>query len=166
MADIQRMGGSFEGPEPSRPFLRPHRHCACLYDGDYTMEVNVYSKGHGRLFLRLDGYRPCHNPDEVISSIGYDPDSDLDNPADSVFCSHGAGTIVKWDQVETHMDLDCVLRLDAESSEAPSAPRLSRSSDSPEVLDQESCWRFLSAHMAPLNPGTYNLKRLLVVRKN
>lgn len=137
MADIQRMGGSFEGPEPSGHSSVLTGTAPVSTMGDYTMEVNVYSKGHGRLFLRLDGYRPCHNPDEVISSIGYDPDSDLDNPADSVFCSHGAGTIVKWDQVETHMDLDCVLRLDAESSEAPSAPRLSRSSDSPEVLDRE-----------------------------
>lgn len=103
MADIQRMGGSFEGPEPSGHSSVLTGTAPVSTMGDYTMEVNVYSKGHGRLFLRLDGYRPCHNPDEVISSIGYDPDSDLDNPADSVFCSHGAGTIVKWDQVETHM---------------------------------------------------------------
>lgn len=84
-----------------------------------------------RLFLQVEGYRPCHNPEEVIADIGYDPDSDLDNPADSVFCSHGAGTIVKWDQVEQHMDLDSGLRFDAEPDADTAAPRPARSDGSP-----------------------------------
>ena len=137
MADIQRMGGSFEGPEPvgDRSLLTGTAPVSAM--GDYAMAVNVYSKGHGRLFLQVDGYRPCHNPEEVIASIGYDPDSDLDNPADSVFCSHGTGVIVKWDQVEAHMDLDCVLRLDNDAETTAPTPRATRADDSPEGLDRE-----------------------------
>ena len=99
MADIQRMDGTFEGPEPlgDRSVLTGAAPVSTM--GDYAREVSVYTRGYGRLFLQVEGYRPCHNPEEVIADIGYDPDSDLDNPADSVFCSHGAGTIVKWDQV-------------------------------------------------------------------
>ena len=137
MADIQRMDGTFEGPEPlgDRSVLTGAAPVSTM--GDYAREVSVYTRGYGRLFLQVEGYRPCHNPEEVIADIGYDPDSDLDNPADSVFCSHGAGTIVKWDQVEQHMDLDSGLRFDAEPDADTAAPRPARSDGSPEHLDRE-----------------------------
>ena len=137
MADIQRMDGTFEGPEPlgDRSVLTGAAPVSTM--GDYAREVSVYTRGYGRLFLQVEGYRPCHNPEEVIADIGYDPDSDLDNPADSVFCSHGAGTIVKWDQVEQHMDLDSGLRFDAEPDADTAAPHPARSDGSPEHLDRE-----------------------------
>ena len=70
------------------------------------MEVVSYTRGRGHLGLTLDGYRPCHNAQEVIAAIGYEPEHDLDNPADSVFCAHGAGFVVPWDQVRSHMHVD------------------------------------------------------------
>ena len=70
------------------------------------MEVVSYTRGRGHLSLTLDGYRPCHNAQEVIAAIGYEPEHDLDNPADSVFCAHGAGFVVPWDQVRSHMHVD------------------------------------------------------------
>ena len=72
----------------------------------YPMEVVSYSRGRGHLNLTLDGYRPCHNAAEVIEAVSYEPEHDLDNPADSVFCSHGAGFVVPWEQVRSHMHVD------------------------------------------------------------
>ena len=69
-------------------------------------EVVSYTRGRGHLNLTLDGYRPCHNAAEVIEAVGYEPEHDLDNPADSVFCSHGAGFVVPWEQVRSHMHVD------------------------------------------------------------
>lgn len=70
---------------------------------DYQKEVAAYTKGHGRLFCTFSGYAPCHNAEEVIESIGYDSERDLDNPTGSVFCAHGAGFIVNWNQVKEYM---------------------------------------------------------------
>ena len=136
ISDIQQRKGSFDGPVPAgdRSLLTGSAPVSTM--GGYATEVNIYTKGHGRLFLQVEGYRPCHNPEEVIAAIGYDPDSDLDNPADSVFCSHGAGTIVKWDQVEEHMHLERCLRPDRPEEESAPARRTRRASD-PDHLDKE-----------------------------
>ena len=72
----------------------------------YPMEVVSSTRGRGHLNLTLDGYRPCHNAAEVIEAVDYEPEHDLDNPADSVFCSHGAGFVVPWEQVRSHMHVD------------------------------------------------------------
>ncbi|MBO5353655.1 MAG: NYN domain-containing protein, partial [Lachnospiraceae bacterium] len=69
----------------------------------YSMQVTSYTKGTGHFFCTLKGYYPCHNTEEVVEQIGYHPEEDMRNPADSVFCSHGAGVIIPWDQVKEHM---------------------------------------------------------------
>ncbi len=105
MADVRRMKGSFEPPE-SNPNMSVLRGSApAVYMQDYSREVVRYTKGKGRLVCSLKGYEPCHNAEEVISAIAYDPDSDLQNPCGSVFCSHGAGFNVKWDEVKRYMHL-------------------------------------------------------------
>ena len=68
--------------------------------GNYQRDVISYTKGRGRLTLSLSGYEPCHNAEEVIAASGYDFDSDLQDPAGSVFCSHGAGFVVPWNEVK------------------------------------------------------------------
>ena len=73
---------------------------------DYAGEVISYTRGEGRLFCTSDGYEPCHNEDEIVASVGYDPESDLDNPPHSVFCAHGAGFTVHWSEVERYKHLD------------------------------------------------------------
>ena len=110
MNDVQRMYGSFEPPEQTAE--------ACILTGtapvsemrDYSKELLQYTHGKGKLSLTLRGYEPCHNADEVIAAVGYDPDADVLNPCDSVFCSHGAGHTVKWNEVKNHMHLSGVLR--------------------------------------------------------
>ena len=108
MSDVQRMEGSFDPPE-----TEPDGQTATLTGfapvaamRSYPMEVVSYTRGRGHLNLTLDGYRPCHNAAEVIEAVGYEPEHDLDNPADSVFCSHGAGFVVPWEQVRSHMHVD------------------------------------------------------------
>lgn len=105
MTDVEKMHGSLNGPfmEGNYSVLTGSAPVACMQN--YQKEVNAYSRGEGKLTLTLGGYKPCHNTDEVCEQSGYDPDRDTRNPASSVFCAHGAGFIVEWDQVEEYMHL-------------------------------------------------------------
>lgn len=109
MSDIQRMCGSFNAPETEGEFsiISGTAPVATMYD--YSREVMQYTHGKGKLICSLKGYEPCHNTDEVVESIGYDCDADTDNPCDSVFCSHGAGYTVKWNEVKSRMHLPSIL---------------------------------------------------------
>lgn len=105
MTDIQRMYGIFGNPETGieTSVIKGTAPVSTMHD--YAREVMQYTHGKGRLSCSLKGYEPCHNADEIISKIGYDCDADTENPCDSVFCSHGAGYVVKWDEVKSHMHL-------------------------------------------------------------
>ena len=78
---------------------------------DYTRELIAYTRGEGKLFCTFDGYRPCHNQDEVVASVGYDPTADLENTPHSVFCAHGAGFVVPWNEVDAYKHLDVEISL-------------------------------------------------------
>ena len=106
MSDIQRMEGTFDPPESGEETAVLTGFAPVSTMRSYPMEVVSYTRGRGHLSLTLDGYRPCHNAQEVVAAIGYEPEHDLDNPADSVFCAHGAGFVVPWDQVRSHMHVD------------------------------------------------------------
>ena len=106
MTDIQRMEGSFDPPESGEEAAVLTGFAPVATMRSYPMEVVGYTRGRGHLTLTLDGYRPCHNAAEIIEAVGYEPERDLDNPADSVFCAHGAGFVVPWDQVRSHMHVD------------------------------------------------------------
>ena len=102
MADVQRMCGSFNAPETlpeSENTVRLTGRLPVAAARGYAREVAAYTHGLGRWAVLPAGYDACHNTDEVLAAAGYDPDADTDNPADSVFCSHGAGYLVKWDEV-------------------------------------------------------------------
>jgi len=118
MSDIQRMYGSFNPPHSNGEFSVITGTAPVSEMGSYTKEVTQYTHGKGRLICTLKGYEPCHNADEVIQAIGYDCDSDVDNPCDSVFCSHGAGYTVKWNDVPICMHLSSVLSPKNEEEEA------------------------------------------------
>ena len=119
MSDIRRMSGFFEPPEVIGEHSVLSGTAPVSTMRDYPAEVLQYTKGRGRLSCTLKGYETCHNSDEVISSIGYDPDADTDNPCDSVFCSHGAGHNVRWDEVKSHMHLSAALNSRAPAQTAP-----------------------------------------------
>ena len=117
MADVQRMCGSFEAPETSGGTVRLTGRLPVATARGYAREVAAYTHGLGRWAVLPAGYDACHNADEIVSAAGYDPDADVENPADSVFCAHGAGYLVKWDEVpaRAHLSTGLERRLNGET---------------------------------------------------
>lgn len=113
MTDIQRMNGTFEGPEAENDQAVLTGSAPVSEMRGYQKEFAAYTGGFGRLFCTLKGYDVCHDAENVVEEINYDPDSDIDNTADSVFCAHGAGFIVPWYQVEEYMHVESTMK-DAE----------------------------------------------------
>ena len=109
MTDIQRMSGSFDTPLQDGEIAILTGSAPVVTMRDYQTEVISYTKGRGRLSCTLEGYKPCHNQEEVVKEVGYDSERDLDNPTGSVFCAHGVGFVVKWDEVENYMHLQSTL---------------------------------------------------------
>lgn len=118
LTDIQRMAGEFQTPDTEGDFAVITGSAPVSEMRDYQLEVTSYTKGRGRLFCTLKGYARCHNAEEVIEQIGYDSEGDLDNPTGSVFCAHGAGFHVSWDQVPDHMHLEYVWTPEAEKEKS------------------------------------------------
>ena len=114
ITDIRAMSGDFDPPEAvgTESVLRGLVPASEV--GDYADTLAAYTQGRGRLQLTLHGYEPCHNTQAVVASLGYDPEADLDNTPDSVFCAHGAGFTVKWDQVKDYMHLESGLQEEKE----------------------------------------------------
>ena len=126
ITDIQRREGTFDPPETGleTAVLTGTAPVATLRD--YPVELAGYTHGRGRISLTPVGYRPCHNAAQVIAESGYQPQHDLDNPADSVFCAHGAGFVVSWADVRSHMHVDSgwgKSQLPADAAPAPSPRR-------------------------------------------
>ncbi len=116
ITDLQRLGASFEPPETEGEFAVLTGHGPVAGLGEYPRELAEYTRGLGRFFCSFRNYAPCMAPETVIAEADYNPEADLENSADSVFCSHGAGFAVKWRDVPQHMHLPAVLR------PAPSEP--------------------------------------------
>ena len=108
--DIQKMEGTFEGPEADGDMQVLKGKAPVSLMSGYMAEVNAYSGGLGRLSCNLYGYMPCHNGKEVVENTGYNPDKDTENPAGSIFCSHGSGFYVPWDEVRNYMHLEAVYK--------------------------------------------------------
>ncbi len=120
MTDIRRMSGTFDAPASEGDMSILAGQVPASELGDYAREVTAYSRGRGHLSLSLHGYAPCHNQEEVVAAAGYDPESDLENPPDSVFCSHGAGFVVPWREVPDFAHGESGLSL-PEEEDAPEA---------------------------------------------
>lgn len=105
MADIQRMGGSFELPQTRGDLSLIAGKAPVSEMKGYMAEVNSYTRGYGHLSCSVAGYETCHDAEKVMEEIGYRVDEDTENTADSVFCSHGAGYLVPWDQVDDHVHI-------------------------------------------------------------
>ena len=127
MSDLQARFANFEleASDTERTSIRGRGPVSTLFD--YTREVIAYTRGEGRLFCTSDGYEPCHDQDDIVANIGYDPESDLENPPHSVFCAHGAGFTVHWSEVDSYKHLEVDLN-DSSISESiiPKASTLAR----------------------------------------
>lgn len=119
LADMPRLHAEFEPPasEGDMSLISGKAPVAALRG--YAREVAAYTRGRGQLSCLPGGYAPCHNTDEVIAASGYDIDADTANTADSIFCSHGAGVLVRWDEVPEHMHIPSVLARDERLSRGP-----------------------------------------------
>ena len=111
MTDLQNKGAQFEieASDEEMTVLCGRAPVSELHD--YTKELIAYTRGQGRLFCTSDGYDPCHNQSEIVSAVGYDPEADLDNSPHSVFCAHGAGFVVPWNEVDQYKHLDASISL-------------------------------------------------------
>ena len=119
LADMPRLHAEFDPPasEGDMALISGKAPVAALRG--YAREVAAYTRGRGQLSCLPGGYAPCHNTDEVIAASGYDIDADTANTADSIFCSHGAGVLVRWDEVPEHMHIPSVLARDERLSRGP-----------------------------------------------
>lgn len=127
MTDLQRMSGELQPPNSTDGETEFTGSAPVSELRGYQSEVNSYTRGKGRLVCIPGGYRPCHNADEVITEIGYDCDADTENSADSVFCSHGAGVLVPWNEAPARMHVDSGLRFgenDREEKEQVVTPQM------------------------------------------
>ena len=106
MTDLQRMDAEFSSPDQNMNETVIEGSIPAATVRGYQSEVSAYTKGKGRMTCIPDGYRPCRNPDEVIEKCGYNAEADMDNPPDSVFCSHGAGFGVKWYDVPDYAHIN------------------------------------------------------------
>jgi len=106
MNDVQRMKGTFEDPQTYGEISVLTGTAPVVNMNGYQSEVISYSRGRGRLACRFKCYQPCHNEEEIIEAYGYDSEHDLENPTGSVFCAHGAGFYVDWQQVADYAHVD------------------------------------------------------------
>ncbi len=113
LTDLERMKGSFEPPKPKGDMMVLMGSAPAAAMRGYQIEVASYTRGRGMLSCGFKGYEPCHNAEEVIASLGYDPEKDLENPSGSIFCAHGAGYQVSWDQVKRHMHVESTLETES-----------------------------------------------------
>ena len=137
MADLDRMQGEFSAPEQDGSIALLTGTAPVSTMRNYQRDVISYTKGRGRLTLSLSGYEPCHNAEEVITASGYDFDSDLQDPAGSVFCSHGAGFVVPWDEVKQYMHV-----------ESPLAKQLAKEQQERELREADERLKAMAADVA------------------
>ncbi len=137
MTDIQGMGGNVDAPEQEGDLTVLTGFAPVAGLRDYWQDVTAYTRGRGRLSCTVRGYEPCKNQAEIVETIGYDPERDADNPADSVFCSHGAGVNVKWNEVFDHMHVQSGIDLSPKQEAQPTEPARRRAQGGSIEQDKE-----------------------------
>ena len=123
ISDVRAMNGEIDSPEDAGGMMRLEGAAPVAGMNEYMQELLAYTHGRGRLSLTPGGYRPCREQQKIADAIGYEPERDTDNPADSVFCSHGAGVNIPWDQVKDYMHLESCLKPPVEETAPIAAPR-------------------------------------------
>lgn len=119
ISDVQKMSGTFDSPQQDGENSILVGEAPVSEINSYNSTLINFTRGKGRIVLSFQGYKPCHNRQQIIDEKGYNPESDLENTPDSVFCSHGAGFIVKWDEVKNKMHLPSFLKEKREQAERP-----------------------------------------------
>ncbi len=123
ISDVRAMNGEIDSPEDAGGMMRLEGAAPVAGMNEYMQELLAYTHGRGRLSLTSGGYRACRDQQKIVDAIGYEPERDTDNPADSVLCSHGAGVNIPWDQVKDYMHLESCLKPPVEETAPAAAPR-------------------------------------------
>ena len=151
ISDVRLMSGTFSSPETHGDMAVLTGRAPVATMRDYPAEVAAYTRGRGRISCSVAGYDTCHNAQEVIAESGYDPTRDLDNTPDSVFCAHGAGTVIPWDRVRDYMHIDTGFGK-AETQTPPPAPRMFRRRFD---LDDRELEEILQREFGPIRRAQY-----------
>ncbi len=123
ISDVRAMNGEIDSPEDAGGMMRLEGAAPVAGMNEYMQELLAYTHGRGRLSLTPGGYRACRDQQKIVDAIGYEPERDTDNHADSVFCSHGAGVNIPWNQVKDYMHLESCLKPPVEETAPAAAPR-------------------------------------------
>lgn len=110
MSDVGKMHGTFRQQPDDGEMSAIEGICPVASMAGYGTEFAAFTKGRGRMTLSFCGYEPCHNESEVVKNCKYDPDADVENTADSVFCAHGSGFVVPWNEVAKHVHVDTSIK--------------------------------------------------------
>ena len=148
ISDIRAMNGSFESPENEGEMLILRGEAPASAMNGYQEELMSYTRGRGRLFLRPAGYQPCKGQDKIVKEMGYDPEADLENTPDSVFCAHGGGFPVKWNQVELYMHLESTLKTGSEPVQERKIPNI--------TIDERELEAIMEREFGPIRRPQYS----------
>lgn len=161
MTDLQQMAAEFSSPDTVGDISIIKGTVPVSTMRGYSAEVTAYTSGRGKLFTSVKGYGECHNSDEVIEKIGYNAESDTENPSGSVFCAHGAGFNVPWNEVENHMHLESALKSDTQTTTAAHVSEYVSS-----VINDEELLRIFEKTYGPIKVNSYTaLKKRAPVQK-
>ena len=155
ITDIRAMNGDFSSPEEQGEYLRLEGAAPALKLNNYMEELVSWSHGRGRLSLTPCGYRPCADQKRIVEEIGYEPERDEENPADSVFCAHGAGMNVNWRQVPEYMHLESVLK-PKQADEAPKPIQRYRSLN----IDDRELEAIMEREFGPIRRPEYRARQV------
>jgi predicted RNA-binding protein with PIN domain len=154
--DIQGMQGTFSAPSEEYGMMTLTGTAPVAVMRNYFSEVISYTRGKGRLHCAMEGYMDCHNAEEVIAGCGYDAESDMEHPADSVFCAKGSGFIVKWDLVKEYIHVDSGIRAGAEIPSWPDPQIIVRNFD----IDEKELEAIMEREFGPIKRPRYQRETL------
>ena len=151
--DIRMRSGEFDPPEDiGGMYLLCGRAPVTELDG-YSAELASYTGGRGKLSLEVDGYDICHNAEKVIRETSYDPESDIENTPDSVFCAHGTGFTVKWDKVPEYMHIESCLK----NKTVETKPKINRHNIN---IDEKELEQIMLREFGPIRRREYGIARV------
>lgn len=153
MTDIQNMSGTFEAPQRQGEIMLLTGIAPVAKMRPYAKEFMSYTHGQGKLTYHMHGYAPCHNAEEVIAAYQYDPQGDLEHSPNSVFCFHGAGSTVKWDQVEKHMHVESWLKKQKRETEPVQYVKRTK-------IDEKELEAIMLREFGPIKRSVYQKKNV------
>jgi predicted RNA-binding protein with PIN domain len=154
ISELRALDGEFDAPQELGGMSRLEGEAPAARLNGYAEELLAWTNGRGRLSLSAGGFRPCRDQDRRVREIGYEPERDMDEVADSVFCAHGAGVNIKWNEVPQYMHLESCLKKERPEPEGTSAPRLRGLS-----IDERELEAIMEREFGPIRRPAYRARQ-------